>query len=689
MSWSRHVLLVLGAACASDYGLGRKGDDNDGDNEGGVVPGTDTAVLTPAWCVEPDGLPVSVPADESCTLTPVDGPLDAVLEWEMRTFGNYGEYSQLLTPPMVGNLTDDNGDGTVGRDDLPDIVFVADDDGERPHQKGILRIIPGDGSNPGLAIQRIDTTVDGETLQIYPYRYGNVALGDVDLDGTPEIVAIVQPVTGGGGDGGGGGSDVGSGGGEDGGGDDGGGEVPVSGFAPCTLAAIRPDGTLLWVSQGADFDCGGHAPALADLEGDGDVEVVLGALVVDGLDGRFVWRGDGGAGSFPWHPETGTLSVPVDLDGDGQLEVVTGSTIYAADGTARCGTGAPEDDGFIAVADLDADGRGEIVSVGNATVRVLEDDCTEARRWSLSGGGNGGPPTIGDFDGDGAPEIGIAAAASYAVYEADGRVVWAMPVDDASSHSTGSAVFDFEGDGRAEVVYADESTLWVFDGSTGEVRLADNRHASRTLHEYPTIADVDGDGESEIIVPCGGGHEDERSNGFYVLGGAQGWASSRPVWNQHAYSITHIDDNLRVVSPTPSNWPTYNTFRSGDLTPAGGGGSPDAVPAVEPCLEECPNDRLVVFVRVGNSGAGGLRSGVPVSVYADDGTRELLATVWTSEVVAETAVSSTLRVTLPREGLRDRDLLVIVDDDGGTGWVEECTENNNIARIPAAELACP
>ena len=180
-----------------------------------------------------------------------------------------------------------------------------------------------------------------------------------------------------------------------------------------------------------------------------------------------------------------------------------------------------------------------------------------------------------------------------------------------------------------------------------------------------------------------------RSNGFYVLGGAQGWASSRPVWNQHAYSITHIDDNLRVVSPTPSNWPTYNTFRSGDLTPAGGGGSPDAVPAVEPCLEECPNDRLVVFVRVGNSGAGGLRSGVPVSVYADDGTRELLATVWTSEVVAETAVSSTLRVTLPREGLRDRDLLVIVDDDGGTGWVEECTENNNIARIPAAELACP
>ena len=63
------------------------------------------------------------------------------------------------------------------------------------------------------------------------------------------------------------------------GGDDGGGEVPVAGFSPCTLAAIRPDGTLLWVSRGADFDCGGHAPALADLEGDGDVEIVLGALV--------------------------------------------------------------------------------------------------------------------------------------------------------------------------------------------------------------------------------------------------------------------------------------------------------------------------------------------------------------------------------------------------------------------------
>jgi hypothetical protein len=31
----------------------------------------------------------------------------------------------------------------------------------------------------------------------------------------------------------------------------------------------------------------------------------------------------------------------------------------------------------------------------------------------------------------------------------------------------GSSVFDFNGDGKAEVVYSDEYHLWMYDGSTG------------------------------------------------------------------------------------------------------------------------------------------------------------------------------------------------------------------------------
>ena len=50
---------------------------------------------------------------------------------------------------------------------------------------------------------------------------------------------------------------------------------------------------------------------------------------------------------------------------------------------------------------------------------------------------------------------------------------------------TGSSVFDFEGDGAAEVVYADEETLWIFDGATGTIEMAWTEHGSGTRFEYP------------------------------------------------------------------------------------------------------------------------------------------------------------------------------------------------------------
>ena len=118
------------------------------------------------------------------------------------------------------------------------------------------------------------------------------------------------------------------------------------------------------------------------------------------------------------------------------------------------------------------------------------------------------------------------------------------------------------------MVYADETRLWILSGADGSIRLEDDRHASRTLHEYPTVADVDGDGSSEIIVPNGGGHLGEDKSGLYVLGPAEGsWLMSRQVWNQHAYSIVNVEDDLSIPSPAGSNWPSHNNFRSGDPKP--------------------------------------------------------------------------------------------------------------------------
>src|SRR3954453_18023139 len=92
-------------------------------------------------------------------------------------------------------------------------------------------------------------------------------------------------------------------------------------------------------------------------------------------------------------------------------------------------------------------------------------------------------------------------------------VVGKTPNHDLSSSVTGSTVFDFEGDGKAEVIYGDECFLWVFDGQTGAGRFA-APHTSFTGTEASLVADVDGDGRSEIVMV---------TNGASPAAGSGGW----------------------------------------------------------------------------------------------------------------------------------------------------------------------
>lgn len=723
------VLLVLlgmgGSACSQDYTVKDIPDNNPGDDTGWPpVSGSASPLAAPDWCPPDDGLPTTVGLDESCAHDTTTGTIAGIVEWELASWSNYGEYSQVVMAPVVGQLDDDNGDGLVDRDDVPDIVVITDDEGLNTHKKGILRVTPGDGLTGGRAVQRVDTELDGMAVQVYPYRYGNAALGDVDNDGEAEIVVIVQLIGGAGGDGGGEGGDEGGeegGGGEDEGsgeggaeggdegpdpgdeGGDGGEEVPISfddggsgeagadggggselgGPSKCYVAAFTPQLDLDWVATEAELPCGGHAPALADLDADGDPEVVVSTWILNGADGSVQARaggGAGGVGAYLWHPEIGHLPVPADLDGDGQQEIVTGSTIYTSTGDVRCDFADPELDGFPAVADLDMDGEGEVVSVGNGVARVFDKDCTELATFPLEGTGNGGPPTVADFDADGEPEIGVASGSAYAVYEPDGTVLWSNPVEDESSGVTGSAVYDFEGDGQPEVVYADETRFWIFAGNDGAVRFETDKHASRTLHELPTVADVDGDGMVEVLIPNGGGHQDEDKTGIWVLGSENGdWLPGRQVWNQHAFSLTNINDDLSIpVTPTP-NWPLHNNFRSGDPQPVSGGDSPDAVPLAELCTAECDQGRLVVRVRVGNSGAADMRRDVPVSLYAEDvsGVRSFLGSSFSLYEVAPGETTDAIVLRIDWSAWEGQDLVVVADDDDGQQWTPECTEDNN------------
>jgi hypothetical protein len=163
--------------------------------------------------------------------------------------------------------------------------------------------------------------------------------------------------------------------------------------------------------------------------------------------------------------------------------------------------------------------------------------------------------------------------------------------------------------------------------------------------------------------------------------GGEPWREARPVWNQHAYSITNISDDLSVPRGASPNWPIYNSFRSGSLTEASAGKSPDAVPLLEgTCLDDCPEGRLQVGLRLGNEGMGELRAEVPMSLYAywsEDDMIHLL-TVQSTGAIPSGGTTTTLVVELEAALLWDASLLLVADDDGSGGsGVAECDETNN------------
>lgn len=295
------------------------------------------------------------------------------------------------------------------------------------------------------------------------------------------------------------------------------------------------------------------------------------------------------------------------------------------------------------------DGAPEVVLIADGNLVIL-DGATgrQLRLQDLGGGARGGAPNVDDFDGDGFPEVATALASFYTVVDlqepapghcaewstplgkteaspganpartpggldaegtcssdadcntgavcgpSTGRCVclhngWSRTVEDDSSKATSSSVFDFNGDGAAEVAYNDECYFRVYDGASGGIYLA-IPSLSRTVMESPVIADVDNDGNAEIVtvtntdilqcgettltrfpVPDGESAtvgKRELPNGIEVWGDASDtWVAARRVWNQQSYHVTNVTEAGRIPELEPASWKPYNgrlynTYRS-------------------------------------------------------------------------------------------------------------------------------
>jgi len=536
--------------------------------------------------------------------------------------------SLLLWGCPAGGVHDD--DDTVGDDDVPDVVFPCMSGGT--FNDGVLRAVSG---ADGVELWTVD---DGD-LRVYPN--GHPAAGDLDpsIPG-PEIVIVT---------------------------------------ADDRIACLDREGHELWLTDPGE-DLAKGSVALHDMDADGSPEVIVGRVILS-ADGDVLGIGQHGRGS---NEEKGRMTFAVDLDDDGQLEVVAGNAAYDMHGNAEWANG--ELDGYPAVADFDLDGDPEIVVVSEGTVR-LQDHLGHVL-WGpsdLHGDGRGGPPTVADYDGDGYPEIGAANQNYYTVLDTDGEFLWSHATEETSSGITGSSVFDFNGDGTAEVVYADEISLFIFQGPDGAVLLEEENHSSRTQLEYPVIADIDNDHHAEILLGSNPVFT-EGWNGVAMLGstGEEGWWKARRIWNQHAFFFTNVNDDGTIPVHQAKPWLAHNSFRQ-NFPPDSWEGYPAAnlFPEVlGPCTDEDGDRRF--GVQLGNDGAIATAVGPAVTLYAiaDDHTRTPLQTVTADDDLDAGWLSAPLWIPFDPAGATGT-FEVVVDDTGfGTGLIVECDELDNAAPWP-------
>lgn len=370
------------------------------------------------------------------------------------------------------------------------------------------------------------------------------------------------------------------------------------------LTAFDGSTTLLpgWPRNSANYIS--STAALADIDGDGIDEIFIGeedwqlhgyranSTVLSG------WPVSGSGGQRFSAPAIG------DLDGDGDLEIVAlngsmngNSLLYVLHHTGAVVTGFPITirayvNTFPTLGDVDGNGQTEIVIVavsnGAPVVLVVNANGAVERSIPLTGTVSyGTAPALADLDGDGIPEIVVQTNEALNVVRGNGATFPGWPVTWGGGLLGGSApaVGDVDGDSAPDIVVTTRTGgafchgLVHMYGRNGVSHPRFPRALSIGDGMAPAIADIDRDGRNEIVIAgdCWLGY-----SGYYDkvwvfdLGGP---AHGPVLWGQFMGNEKHTGVGIRQL-PAP---PTYHTLDAAKI----GGGSITSNPAGINCGVDC------------------------------------------------------------------------------------------------------
>ncbi len=252
------------------------------------------------------------------------------------------------------------------------------------------------------------------------------------------------------------------------------------------------------------------SPVAADVDGDGFLELFVGSD-----DGNvYAWTlATGGNKQVQslagWPQGTGGFvsATPVlaDVDGDGQPEIIAGSWdrqvyVWRADGSLL--PGWPQTTGqsiwsAALVADVDGDGQQEIL-IASDQVYAWRSDGRPLAGWPQETTSTiVGTPVVADLTGDGQLEI-IAAADRVYAWRRDSRSLPGFPLDLGTFFWASPVIGRVETGGNPRIYLTGwDGSLYVVNsrGLVNSIRLS-----SAPLFAAPLLVDLDNNGSQEIVA---------------------------------------------------------------------------------------------------------------------------------------------------------------------------------------------
>ncbi|MCC6952686.1 MAG: VCBS repeat-containing protein, partial [Deltaproteobacteria bacterium] len=288
-------------------------------------------------------------------------------------------------------------------------------------------------------------------------------------------------------------------------------------------------------SEGHSF----QSPAVADLDNDGTQEIVFASYASDQLGPSanhivHIYRFDGSilsgwpkttplgfpSGSSSVGPQ-GSHPVLVDLDGDGDLEIVVGvgiqpnARVYAWHHTGAAVAGWPVTlpDLYtpnIVAGDIDNDGQVEIVGTnGNGWAAAYERNGAIMTGWPKALAFGGPAPVLADLDNDRDLEmLFYTHGDNITAFHHTGGAVTGFPANVTSIAGGGiwptAVMGDLTGDGRPELIQVsgDEGRIFAFQPSGAPVA-GWPRNIPQSSGVSPVLGDLDGNNSLDLTVGYG------------------------------------------------------------------------------------------------------------------------------------------------------------------------------------------